>query len=70
MPSDGASHDVLTVGEVAEWLRVTPQTVRRLIAEGQLPAKMVGREWRLQRCKVQAFLDAADSEQMGQGDEG
>ena len=40
--------DLLTVREVAERLKVNPQTVRRWIRAGILPASKVGRrQWRV-----------------------
>jgi excisionase family DNA binding protein len=37
-----AGHDFLTVNEAAELLGVTHQTVRRKIAQGELPAVQLG----------------------------
>jgi excisionase family DNA binding protein len=41
--------DVLTVEEAAEILKVTIDTVRRLLKKGRLPGTKIGREWRLSR---------------------
>jgi excisionase family DNA binding protein len=38
---------LLLVGEVASRLRVSKQTVYRLINDGVLPATRVGRQWRV-----------------------
>jgi excisionase family DNA binding protein len=46
----------LTRIEAAALLKVTPKTVLRLIHTSSLPAEKVGREWRLERAKVVAFL--------------
>jgi excisionase family DNA binding protein len=37
---------VLTVGELAEYLRVHPSTIYRLLERKELPAFKVGRDWR------------------------
>lgn len=37
---------VLTVSEVADWLRVHPQTVYRWAHEGKLPGFQLGGTWR------------------------
>jgi excisionase family DNA binding protein len=37
---------VLTVPEVADYLRVHPSTIYRLLRRGELPAFKVGSEWR------------------------
>jgi excisionase family DNA binding protein len=37
---------ILTLNEVAEFLRVHPSTVYRLIRDGRIPAFRVGSDWR------------------------
>jgi excisionase family DNA binding protein len=37
---------ILTLGEVAEFLRVHPSTVYRLLKQGRIPAFRVGSDWR------------------------
>lgn len=39
--------EFLTVAEVAQALRVNPETVRRWIRAGALPATRVGRDYRI-----------------------
>jgi excisionase family DNA binding protein len=46
--------DVLTVAEAARMLRVGEHTVRELAAQGQLPGRKLGRQWRFSR---RALLD-------------
>jgi excisionase family DNA binding protein len=36
-----------TVKEAAEWLRLHPGSVRRLIAARRIPATKIGHEWRI-----------------------
>jgi len=48
--------DVLTVAQAAELLQVSTDLVYRLVSSGELPAKKVGRIWRLHRSAIQAFL--------------
>ena len=49
---------MLTISEVAEYLKLHELTVRRLAREGELPAFKVGRQWRIQRAKLQEWIDA------------
>ena len=51
--------DVLTVPEVAEYLRVTPKTVYALVKRGDLPSFRVGRVVRCRKGDVEAFIAAA-----------
>jgi excisionase family DNA binding protein len=37
---------LMTVGEVADYLRVTEKTIYRLLERGRIPATKVGRQWR------------------------
>lgn len=47
----------LTIVEVARLLRVSPDTVYRLAAAGQLPGRKVGRVWRFSADAIDRYLD-------------
>lgn len=46
----------LTVQEVASFLRISTLTVRRWIETGDLPAIKAGRQYRIRRDDVDAFV--------------
>jgi len=48
--------ELLTVKEVAEWLRVTPITVYRMVKQGRLKVHHVGKQLRFRREDINAFL--------------
>jgi excisionase family DNA binding protein len=48
--------DLLTVGEVAQIMRVSNMTVYRLIKSGQLAAIRVGKNYRIRRRDVDRYL--------------
>ncbi len=48
--------DILTVKEVAVLLRTTCQQVRKMIADEELSAVKVGREWRIPKEFLIDFL--------------
>jgi PTS system nitrogen regulatory IIA component len=48
--------ELLTVVEVARWLRITPRTVYRFVHHAQLPHIRVGRGLRFKRADVEAWL--------------
>jgi excisionase family DNA binding protein len=48
--------ELLTTLEVAALLRVHPVTVLREIRKGRLPAKKVGRSWRVARASLKGFF--------------
>jgi len=52
-PDDAA---VLTVNEVAAYLKISPTTVWRHCVRGQLPAFRVGRQWRVAREDLQVWI--------------
>ena len=41
--------EVLTIEEVAAYLKVSTKTVRRLVQRGELPGFQVGNQWRFKR---------------------
>jgi excisionase family DNA binding protein len=49
---------MLTVNQVADLLQVEPRTIRRNIERGDVPAKKIGRIWRIPRTFVLQFLQA------------
>lgn len=48
---------IMTVQELARYLRVHTMTVYRLIQRGDLPAARVGRGWRFRKDQVDRWLD-------------
>ena len=49
-------NDMMTVRELADYLRLHKVTVYRLIRRGDMPAVRVGRSWRLRREDVEKRL--------------
>jgi len=47
----------LTTDEVLNYLKVKSRTVYRLIKAGELPAIRVGRQWRIRRSDLDAWLE-------------
>jgi excisionase family DNA binding protein len=54
------SAELLTVEEVAARLRLSPKTVRRRIADGELPAVQLGGPGHALRIPASAFEDPAE----------
>ena len=48
--------EVLSAEEAAARLKISLTTVRRLLREGALPGRKVGREWRIRRLDLANFL--------------
>lgn len=48
--------DVLTLEELATFLKVSETTTYSLVRSGELPGRKVGREWRFVRSQILAWL--------------
>jgi len=48
--------EVLTTEEVAQFLKIDKQTVRELLRLRKLPGLKVGRDWRVLRSELDAWL--------------
>ena len=62
--------ELLTTDEVAQRLKITRQTVQRLIQRGQLTASRIGRGWRVKRRELEAFLQATETRRHGDDEKG
>ena len=51
-------NELLTIAEVAERLKLTPQTIYKMIKDRTLPAIRVGAQWRIPEQKIQEWIDA------------
>ena len=54
--------DLLTAEEAASYLRVSVRTVTKLLQEGKMPGRKVGRAWRIRRDAVEAYVNGAPVE--------
>ncbi len=50
--------DIMTIKEVAEYLKLTEKTAYRLTAEGKIPGFKVGGSWRFKRSEIEKWIDA------------
>jgi excisionase family DNA binding protein len=58
-------NDILTVKEVADYLKVNERTIYRLATNGELPAFRVGASWRFRLNEIDSWI----TEQSKQGSE-
>ena len=56
MMSNEKPLDVMTLNEVAEYLRIPRSTTYKLAQEGKLPGQKVGRHWRFHKQAVEDWL--------------
>lgn len=50
------SNDILTLKEVAEYLKLAEKTAYRLAAEGKLPGFKVGGSWRFRKEDIESWI--------------
>lgn len=54
--ADSVAHEIMTVGEVADYLEVTERTIYRLAAANKMPAFKVGGSWRFSKADIEAWI--------------
>jgi excisionase family DNA binding protein len=50
-------NEILTIEEVASYLRLKPQTIYKWAQEKRIPAVKLGKEWRFRRSILNRWLD-------------
>ena len=45
-------HEILTVKEVSELLKIHEDTVYKMVKEGRIPAFKIGSDWRFQKDQI------------------
>ena len=51
------ANEILTIDEVAQYLRLTPQTIYKWAQEKRIPAVKLGKEWRFRRSVIDKWFD-------------
>ena len=61
-------HEVITPAEVAVLLQIHVKTVYRLVRQGVLPGRQIGRRWRFSRSEILALVSSRWQAPNGNGD--
>jgi excisionase family DNA binding protein len=56
---DESSGNVLTIEELAIYLKISKSTLYKIVREGKIPAQKVGRHWRFRRQAIDRWLEEA-----------
>jgi PTS system nitrogen regulatory IIA component len=51
-------HDIMTVQEVAEYLRVSERTIYDWASKNQIPCGKIGTTWRFKRAEIEQWVDS------------
>lgn len=62
--------EIMTVREVADFLRLKEATVCRLASEGKLPGVKVGKSWRFDRASLERLVSGVQPDMIGAADGG
>lgn len=52
--------EVLTIEELAEYLKLSKSTIYKLVGEGKIPGQKVGRHWRFSKEGIDNWLKASN----------
>ena len=58
-----ASENVLTIDELAGYLKISKSTLYKLAQDGKLPGQKVGRHWRFHRETIDHWLGQKEANQ-------
>jgi excisionase family DNA binding protein len=56
MPSSPADNAIMTIGEVADYLKVTERTIYRLAGAKKIPSFKVGGSWRFSKADIDGWI--------------
>jgi excisionase family DNA binding protein len=62
MPTTTTEGEILTIKEVAEYLKVTDRTIYRLAGAKKIPAFKVGGTWRFSRADIDEWIRRQSTE--------
>lgn len=49
--------EIMTVSEVAEYLKISEVTTYKFVQEGKIPGFKIGRHWRVKRSDLAEFIE-------------
>ena len=49
--------EILTIKEVAKYLKLTEKTAYRLVAEGIIPGFKIGGSWRFKKSEIENWIE-------------
>lgn len=62
-------NDIMTMKEVADYLKLNEKTACRLTSDGKLPAFKVGGSWRFRKSEIDEWTKKQSNQSEGQGAE-
>jgi excisionase family DNA binding protein len=56
---------VLTIEELATYLKISKSTLYKLVREGKIPCQKIGRHWRFRKGAIDRWLEEVRTTQSG-----
>jgi excisionase family DNA binding protein len=57
--------EVLTIEELATYLKISKSTLYKLVREGKIPCQKIGRHWRFRKGAIDRWLEEVRTTQSG-----
>lgn len=54
---DESPGDVLTIEDLANYLKISKSSLYKIVREGNIPAQKVGRHWRFRKSAIDLWLE-------------
>lgn len=51
-----SSEDIMTIDDLAEYLKISKSTLYKLAVEGKLPGQKIGKRWRFHKDAIDEWL--------------
>ncbi len=67
MSTSASEGEILTIKQVADYLKVTERTIYRLAAAKKIPAFKVGGTWRFSRADIDSWIKQQSLVDLGDG---
>ena len=62
---DTKTGDVLTIDELASYLKIPKSTLYKIVREGKLPSQKIGRHWRFRKEAIDRWLEETRPNRLG-----
>jgi len=59
--------DILTIEELAVYLKIPKSTLYKLVREGKIPSQKIGRHWRFRKGAIDHWLEEIRANASGSG---
>jgi len=50
-------NEIMTIKQVAEYLKVSPRSIYKLVKDGAIPTFRIMNMWRFERCKIDQWIN-------------